>query len=367
MNDMNDMNDMINSIPSSIDKYIEYVSENRNQYLIPKKSIVNIIKYIPIEMKHDELYILPEPENTDYKHFNSSIIVYDKIKQGWSMTFNSKYPDNYRYFICYRYQDKNESKCSELWIYELENLISYKIINNYCLLKSDTDKLEYYEDPRFFIYNNNIYLSYVYWMNNNNITYIDWKTTDICIYQKNIILNFDENNIKLYCDKKDEKTPPFGNNLLTKNGKEKNWIYFEYNNELYILYSIIPFILLKYNIHDNTCSTVIHKTILSNIIIRNSTPIFFDHKLKKFIMYLHCTDYNIFECIFDIINLKININYEPVFSSVYIYNNVVKNGILFPCGLIYDEYTDNDILSLGVNDLKLGILTHKHITDKFYC
>jgi hypothetical protein len=236
-------------------------------------------------------------------------------------------------------------------------------------------------DPRFFIYENQLYISYVYWKNiyktnNKDIPVIDWKTEKSTkIMQKCVPIYIDKNLQKLFVNKTEEKTPPYGNNLASvQGGKEKNWIFFEMSNKLYILYNILPFTLVEYDIHRNQCKLVYQLTtvISAGITLRSSTPIIFDSKTKIYRMYLHCTDYNIYECDFkfdNTNNLILNISSEPLLSSMYQVSaesgglndiicpqvNKYCNGVLFPCGLVHDITGNQDIISLGINDIKLGL------------
>lgn len=378
------------------DNYITYISRTSiNSYDIPTSSVIFSSEFQRIEKHSKSLYIFPQLSTTS-KQFNGSIIIYNKITGEWAYEFESKCPDNYRYFICYRKQNINETNESELWIYELENLKTCDIIGNYCLLNSVI--YENYEDPRFFIFKNQLYISYVYWKNiyktnNTDIPVIDWKTEkNMKIMQKCVPIYIDKNLQKLFVNKTEELIPPYGNNLTSvQGGKEKNWIFFEMNNKLYILYNILPFTLVEYDINKNQCKLINQLTsiISAGITLRSSTPILFDKKLGVYKLYLHCTDYNIYECTFkfntgntrntgntgntgsrgDFNDLVIDIPPEPVMSSIYqisaesgglndtIYPPEKKycNGVLFPCGLLYDISTGQDIISLGINDIKLGL------------
>jgi len=359
------------------DTYITYISRTSNDICdIPKTSVIFSSEYQRVEKYSKSLYVFPQLSATS-KQFNGSIIIHNKITGEWSYEFESNRPENYRYFICYRKQNMNETNESELWIYELENLKTYDIINNYCLLNSF--EYENYEDPRFFIFENQLYISYVYWKNiykknNADVPMIDWKTEkNTKIMQKCIPIYIDSITHKLFINKTEEKIPPYGNNLTSvQGGKEKNWIFFEMNNKLYILYNILPFTLIEYDIYDNQCKLIYQLTsiISVGITLRSSTPIIFDSISKTCKLYLHCTDYNIYECNLNFNNkIIIDILPEPIMSSIYQISaksdglndppeKKYCNGVLFPCGLIYDISTNSDIISMGINDLKLGLFIH---------
>ena len=183
-------------------------------------------------------------------------------------------------------------------------------------------KISGYEDPRLFKYKNG------YWV---ICTKIDNKGQNLIIFDinnplKEVILNY-KNRSKI----------------------EKNWLPFVVNDQLYFVYSIDPYIILKYN--ENECVKVVSNkklNIFSNRIGGSVPPVDFKYNNKNYFMFgghISINKYHIIRKNFFFLTEK-TFPFNIKFHTENLDFN--KHAIEFLSGM----YVKNDkvILSYGVND-----------------
>lgn len=154
-----------------------------------------------------------------------------------SSTTFLNYQNDYKANMYLNKFGKNKEKISSIIYWNYNNPKNYKIIHNYDLNES-INKIQLseaigLEDPRLFKFNNNIWV-YAHYRGykNNKFTH------------NPVIFKLNEPNRLIFL-KYDKMT-----------SYEKNWMPFEYNNELYFEYSIYPRLILKCNHITGFCSEV---------------------------------------------------------------------------------------------------------------
>lgn len=133
-----------------------------------------------------------------------------------------------------------------LLYWELDNISNYKLIDNFKYINKYKGKNNGFQDCRLFNLNNKIWCYGHY----------TGKLNDIFVVNP-VIFNLNEPNNIIYL-----KIENMGN-------REKNWMPFEYNNELYFIYSITPHIILKCDIKNGFCSKIYETDNIKNKIIYN--------------------------------------------------------------------------------------------------
>lgn len=242
-------------------------------------------------------------------------------------------------FICFRnIKIKNNfPKNNKIFISELD-------INNFKLkyIPSLLIDNEFMEDPRFFSFDNNLFISG---------TFIMLKDKDKPYLINNIVpkvFTLNINNNKFYLNKLNFNEP---------DKWEKNWQFFQFNNKNYLIYSITPFII--YEIDDNF--EIIKKITDINwnnsLFLRCSAPpVLID---DIFYLIVHSKDYFIYFITFDLNFNILKFNNKPLI-------NKTKNiNVFFPAGLIYNNINKLFIISTGINDDTLAFFTiSKNKLDK---
>ncbi len=137
----------------------------------------------------------------------------------------------------------NKSKLSAIVYWNYSNPEQYKIIHNYHLNQNNYMINEAFglEDPRLFKFNNTIWV-YAHYRGYRHNKFI----------HNPVIFKLSEPNRMVFL-KYDKMT-----------SYEKNWMPFEYNNELYFEYSIYPRVILKCNHITGFCSEVYNKKVKDN-------------------------------------------------------------------------------------------------------
>lgn len=189
------------------------------------------------------------------------------------------------------------------------------------------------EDPRLWTYNNNLYCSY---------TYYDGKIGKVKFASVN--------NHRL--------GPDVSIDLNTKGGWEKNWTFFDNGGKLACFYKTNPFEM--YEVDMNTHTT---KLIAShnwnppkNVILRGgSIPVRIGDELYFF---THSRSYDVYVVVTDAITYKpLRVSAVPL---------IPKNGkkIFFPCNVLYSPQYQKFHISMGIDDLEVGVYTiNKYVVD----
>jgi len=327
-------------------EYADYISfKDGKQYTILNSS-VSINEAFEMNLNENksskELYVQPSTQilplvDSSADEFNSSILAYNNRKNIWTYKFSS----DCTLYIVYRHQPPKG--ISSIWIGELD--LSNNLIRNAepLLISSFTN----YEDPRMFAFRGELYISYSQWGTEEINDYNDPRSIIQIAFTHIIKREISFELGKTYI-------PPYGNNFIV--GKtEKNWGFFESKGELYCLYSISPFTIFKYDIVSNSCKFVRCVKTIANLSLRGGTPpIYIKNRLISFI---HCNDYLVYMLEISCDKNVFKISHISEFSTISSLNTllkdneqIVKNGILFPCGLVYDTIKKHYIVSMGYND-----------------
>ncbi|MDC0231387.1 hypothetical protein OAK19_05425 [Aureispira] len=247
------------------------------------------------------------------------------------------------------FQNKKNS-ASGLILYNI-NTLEYKLINPFYTEDNVSNFIHQgYEDPRIFTYNSELWI----------ITYFRG-VLDNKFQHKIIIFPIanPENYIFLNYDKQ-RNNKNFLN--IISFGSEKNWMPFEWNNNLYIVYSIFPHIILQVDMKTGNCIEIA-KTFYNkpNFIFKggigNGAPpkLFFHKNISYFLGIGHNKNSykgdfysNIRKNFFYIFEAKSPFQIVKVSNEFNIYQDFVP--IEYASGLIIDEEHNHLYISLGIND-----------------
>lgn len=264
--------------------------------------------------------------------FNPGIIGYKDGKYTPYIT------DDDKIIISPRISDGKSGK-SELYLYIYD--MSYNFQNSIMEIKTDDPWSK--EDPRLFIFKNDLYLSSSYILGmKNNIDKI------LCKISYCNLSNNTQNII-----------PSFGGNLHNIGGKgwEKNWMFFEHKNKLLSIYSNTPWKIIDCTNETNistVCECIIG--ISQNIKLHGGTP-----PIKyndDYIIFCHkAGTYEIYVIIFDSETLKPK-QYGLLISRNDLY---LKQNFVFISGAIIKN-NNTFILSGGINDY--GIVMFEFTFDE---
>ena len=336
-----------------MDDYIEYISfKNNTQYTILKSS-VSIHETFELDPSENKIstdivvqpntHILPLVDSSA-DEFNSSILAYNHKTNTWSYTFTN----DCTLFMVYRHQPPKG--ISSLWIGALD-LSNNQILNAQPLLLSP---FTHYEDPRMFVFRGELYVSYSRWGNEEIDDFNDPRSIIQIAFThvKRLATTFELG--KTY-------VPPYGKNM--EPGKiEKNWGFFEYQKELHCLYGVNPLTIFKYDMALNTCRIVRTEKQSSTICIRGGTPPIYVN--GSFVCFIHCSDYLVYMVKLGasdkVFKIK-EISDFPILSSISKLRKgkeqMNQNGILFPCGSVFDPNKKHYIVSMGYKD-KVNVISY---------
>lgn len=198
-----------------------------------------------------------------------------------------------------------------------------------------------YEDGRIFVFKDQLFLTVC------QLTFIQDK-----IFLKMRLLwldnNYDIVNKTLLED--------IGNNSSLVMDNEKNWLFFEYDDKVWIIYSVCPFIIYTLSFDEEIREIIkIEKKIhqewdwfLSENIRGGTCPIFVD---DNFYMFTHSKlDYNKYAMIIIVFNsdFKIQKRSDLLYFAGY--------GIIFPIGCIYVKEEQRFYITCGIEDREQYIL-----------
>lgn len=220
-----------------------------------------------------------------------------------------------------------------------------------------------HEDPRVMCLYDKLFISYskIIVTLNHRYRYRNNNSLSIKMQGSFLDLNFKEENIITF------------DNLNNKSSKQKNWTFFVHHELVHILYNIMPLQIFIWNNKNDLikCDNVLPiisrewvHPLYSNIILRGGCPpIRIDN---IYYVFVHSVDYKIFCLTLDDINFDIlQVTKTELLNNKEKEKDEISNNseikidsiIYFPCGVIFDFNNDTFYVSLGVDDINLGILT----------
>jgi hypothetical protein len=271
-------------------------------------------------------YILKNKNFPPGNNFNPGIIIYENNKYTNIITTN-----NYNCKVIFR----NEESKFDSKIYECNCDINKLYLYN---IKLKYDINNCYEDPRFFVFNNKLYISMT-------------KLNKIEFIPKMVVVDYD-NNI--------EYNFPYLNNIKGIDHSEKNWQFFQYLNKYYLLYSIFPFIIYEIDKNFNIIKKIketIWKHKYVEILRCSAPPIFIN---GVFYCIVHSIKNNLYNTYF----ITFNENFDILGYTLYpLYDNN-KYNIIFSTGFIYNKLNNSFIILSGVEDKYINLLkVNKRLLD----
>lgn len=196
-----------------------------------------------------------------------------------------------------------------------------------------------------------IYLHDGRMFNVNGKLYISFTKLDDNLVHKQSIYDVEKNIVYL---------PSFNYNS-GKFRKEKNWQYFQQDKRLYMIYTITPFMVYEVDISNFEVIRNVKNEILNDKdkFRCSSPPIFVK---DRYYMVIHSKNYRMFIMTFDKKFNVIDISSTPLCDTD---NGICKYSIYFPCGMIYENKSDTFLISMGINDMTIGLMKYskKEIDD----
>lgn len=320
----------------------EFIKQNPTTFRL-QNSIKHLLDLSSIDDSRAQVFDVEKTRLCGKYSFNGSIILWDNNKEIWCN--KAEKIENCFVFNISRSCENHQENLSS---------IKYKIINLQgdilTISKNIWDKGPR-EDPKIFLANGNIFISYsyLYFYPGNKIKAIKIKYCQL-------------NNFKPL----EEIHLDFGNNSLDKMHNklyyEKNWLFGEFNGLSYIIYSLCPLI-----VYDSEKKTKIvnldwiHRytaTFHYKFNIRaGASPVIIDDKLW---IWGH-TNENIPDS--EYYPILVVLDHE---FGLYAYTNpiiVVNNvRVIYPAGAIFLEDSQKWVLSCGFQDQKQILVHIKHQT-----
>lgn len=273
-------------------------------------------------------YILTIKKSPPGISYNPGIIIYENNKYTNIITTN-----NYNCKVVFRNEEYYLSYKNKIYECNCD-------INNYNLydIKLKYDINNCYQDPRFFVFNNKLYIS---------------MTKLNKILPKMVVVDYD-NNI--------EYNFPYLNNIKGIDHAEKNWQFFQYLNKYYLLYSIYPFIIYEIDKNFNIIKKIketIWKHKYVEILRCSAPPIFIN---GVFYCIVHSFDINSSK--YNTYFITFNEKFDILGYTLYpLYDNNIYN-IIFSTGFIYNKLNNNFIIFSGVEDKYINLVeVNKRLLD----
>jgi hypothetical protein len=198
------------------------------------------------------------------------------------------------------------------------------------------------EDPRFFIYENRLFLSY---------SLLDDPKEKVYVAVSELSDSLDVIR---------EIVPPFGNNLSEQTSAwEKNWVFFEQDKRLFCIYYPSPLIILEFNPETFKVINIIRNNYYENIncnkvFLSNTPPVFLDNKWHFFAHGPY--EYNIYQLCFDKDFKMTNISLKPIYTKS-------ENTVYYPCNAILDNIRKQWMLFGGWADRYPCMYTMPLVSD----
>ena len=266
-------------------------------------------------------YNLTNKNSPPDNNFNPGIIVYDNNRYTNIIKTN-----NYSCKVIFRNEEYKLSHNSKIYESNFD-------INKYNLydIKLKFDSNYGYEDPRFFVFDNKLYISMT-------------KINKNVFIPKVVVVDYD-NNI--------EYNFPYLNNIKGITHPEKNWQFFQYLNKYYLLYSISPFIIYEidrnFNIIKKIKETNWNHKYVDNL--RCSAPPIFINGV--FYCIIHSFD---IKKLYNTYFITFNENFDILGYTLYPLFDYNKYKIIFSTGFIYNKLNNNFIILSGVEDKYINLI-----------
>ena len=187
--------------------------------------------------------------------------------------------------------------------------------------------------------------------NVNGSLYISFTNIDENLVQKQSIYDVGKNVVYL---------PKFNYNH-GKFLKEKNWQFFTQNQRVYMIYTINPFAVYEINkTNFEVIRQVKNESLDTKEKLRCSVPPVFVN--DRYYMVIHSKQYMIYVMTFDTHFNVIAVSSNPLCDND---DGLCKYSIYFPCGMIFDTNTNTFLISMGINDMTIGLMkfSKKEIDD----
>lgn len=315
---------------------------------------------------HEKIYSIDKTNLMpgDY-HFNSSIIDFDG-----------------KLLLAYRW-DQIDSKVAawishrsiDIVIVELDRLTlqpikdTNKVLNIPTLYEADNGHYKF-EDPRLFVFKNELYCMYITASLPLQTDKKPCASVGICkLNNKYDVVN---NWLLPYGNNLQSDGSPLKSICYLPKGNEKNWSFFEYENDLYLIYSINPHKVLKVDLSNSTLKEVGDTTFY---------PEWRHGELRGGSCPIKVNDeyFGFFHSSFRYKNDKIfphpiyvmgmyGFEAKPPFKVTKIskapilfgdiHGHIWSTAVVFPCGAIYDK--GKWLVSYGYNDYASKIVEIKH-------
>jgi len=311
-----------------------YIIYYNNNIMYNKKNF-KIINYENVKIINFNKYLFINNNN-----FNPSIIfecngVYTNIIDNISTDCNI--------IMSYRASNTEFDLFSKIYI-KNKNKITYSkdddtiniILDESNDLYSGYDKVGY-EDSRFCIIKNNLFLLYSIFSSFNKEV-------------KQALSDYNNFNNQIY----------FTGFKINK--FEKNWMLFENNNQLYLIYNLLPQLTI-YSVDTNYhCSLVKDKYYNTPNIRGGTTPILIDDYFY-FFGHFQKEQNKIYFMTITIMNKN---NFEIIGYNNNLLDNIITTNIIFCRGALYIKSLQKFIVSVGINDIesKIIIIDKKYIDNK---
>lgn len=238
---------------------------------------------------------------------------------------------------------------------------------------------EYKEDPRVFTFKDQLYISY-------NKVHLGDKgyVTDVKVFYSRL-------NKDLTPDP-EELTLPIPTNLW-----EKNWLYFQHNDELCMIYSIYPLRVYSSQGHvikdmdwihpydkdvqtDNITKRFINKNMVDLKQFRRASALFYKQGFTfdirggappvyvEDMYYLFAHSREMPGAKYDMIVVVLDSNLN-IYGATYPLKIADDKRIIYPSGALYDRKTSTWYISCGIDDIEQSLIsmTHEFLKSKIIC
>ena len=309
--------------------------------------LLSAFAYVNVYVRHRSLYtcvqelasVLSQHDYVDTRNFkflrhnlpfgfncNAGLIVKSKKKYSYTIQYEKD-----QILICFRNNVlPGYITSSKTYICELDKYFNVKKAKPLYVVADD------YEDGRLFCLQNDLFLS----ASKNLKDYVTKQ--DVIRLRDKAFFRSSLNNIK------------------GKFHTEKNWQFFEWNSRCYVIYSVMPLTIYELDQDFEVRKLIVsHKWLRKDgIELRCSTPPVY--VAGAFYMVVHSIDYRSYMLMFSADFNSLACTTYPICESAR-----CKYYIYFPCGLLYDERVNNFIISIGINNRRIGIMKmSKHEIDK---
>lgn len=294
----------------------------------PLKGILNEVKGLftwPISDArgpHWTLTIFRPQKSWIHADLNPGLIV--RHTDGTWDYFLRKGDPKQRLFACFRRCMIMAPIWNQTCLCELDST-TYRVINKPIVILSDPRL----EDARLFQYKQQLFAS------------VD-TLQDVLMNTKQVVVPINFVNTRPKVIKSNL------NSYISESQTEKNWQFFEHNNQMHVIYSVQPFRVFELQNFDLKRKVAEQDWTLGQVHVRGGTP---PVRIgNQFYMVTHSKDYKMYMVTFDESLRITKCTTCPLLTLPGHY-------IHFPCGLVYDERANTFLVSVGFNNKQIGILT----------